>query len=63
MENRIFFKTLKSGSKIESTRLTDIDRVSKYGRMLSLKAFRVMPSNFLRTSESRPTGDAHSQRL
>lgn len=42
----LFFKTIKSGAKIESSRLIDIDRISKYALMLSIKSFRVLVLTF-----------------
>ncbi len=42
----LFFKTLKSGAKIEESRLIDIERISKYALMLSIKSLRVLLLTF-----------------
>jgi len=42
----IFFKALKSGAQVESLRLIDIERLSKYILMLSIKAFRILQLAF-----------------
>lgn len=47
----IFFKTLKSGAKIEGSRLTDLGRLSKYVLMQSLVAFRVLQLLFAARSK------------
>lgn len=47
----IFFKTLKSGAKVEDSRLIDLDRLSKYVLMQSLTAFRVMQLLFASRSK------------
>lgn len=51
----VFFKILKSGTKIESVRLIDINRLSKYVVMLSIKALRILQLTFFaRQYPNRP---------
>ncbi len=48
----IFFKTLKSGAKIENSRLIDLDRLSKFILMQSITSFRVLQLVFASRSKT-----------